>query len=425
MSWGDSLASIWNSATEGARAAASAIATGAKAVADSTAAAVQFVARETKAMLHSAAETAKAAGEAIVEAAKTAAKKTAEATEWALQQGAKAARAVKTAAIAAKDATVKFISDAYEAAKVAFSKVVAGAVFVTCALWNELVAEVGEVVAFVFTKLGLTTELLRVLLRAWGDESQKPFDGHVFGAGCQEGSPTGVMPKGCFQKPGTLPKITYVNGINTRYTPEDPEKDLFSVGICKTMQEIANTTCSEVTGVYNATEGMGRDLDECLDNIAKNSNAPSVITLRKMMVDAARTGQPMTLYAHSQGGLITQEAVAQAKQTLMNEDNLTSEEAERRLGVVSIKSFGTAMWGWPSGPHYERFTNTSDPVPRVIAGAQTSYPWATWSDSALAEQHHVFTDPHASPIDSHSMDDTYLPKLREIKGAPHCACQGN
>ena len=87
-----------------------------------------------------------------------------------------------------------------------------------------------------------------------------------------------------------LPKISYVNGINTAYS-EPGGKDPFAGGICKTMQEIAKTTCSEVTGIYNATEGMGKDLDECLDNIAKNSTAPSVVPLRNMINDAAEVCQ--------------------------------------------------------------------------------------------------------------------------------------
>jgi hypothetical protein len=163
-----------------------------------------------------------------------------------------------------------------------------------------------------------------------------------------------------------------------------------------------------------------------LDNIAKESSSPAVDPLRDMMAQAARTNppQPITIFAHSQGGLITQEAVAQAKQKLID-DGFSEEQAEQRLSAVSIKSFGTALMGWPKGPHYERFTNTSDPVPPVIAGAQTSYPSATWDDSAPADPggNHVFTSPHLNPIDSHNMDNTYLPAYAQMKGA-HCACKG-
>jgi len=403
MSFGDTFALAWNSASNEARAAASAIATGARAVVD----------------------TAETAGSAIAKTAKAVVSKTDDAAKWTLHEGERTGRAISKAAVAAKKATVNGVVAAYDSAKQAFSTAVATAATVGCVVENWGVGGIALNVGLVLTKPGIS-ELLRPVLRQGGDESQKPFDGHVLGAGCQENSTAGTMPSGCFQKPGALPKISYINGINTRYTPEDKDKEkgLFSGGICKTMLEIAKITCSEVTGVYNATEGIGNDVDECLDNIGKNGNTPAIVPLADMIVKAARTGQPVTLFAHSQGGLITQEAVARAKLQLMNEDDLTSEEAEQRLGVVSIKSFGTALMGWPSGPHYERFTNTADPVPPIIIGAQTSYPVATWNDSAGAEQNHVFTNPHLNPIDSHSMDDTYLPRFRELKGAPHCACKG-
>ena len=172
--------------------------------------------------------------------------------------------------------------------------------------------------------------------------------------------------------------------------------------------------------------GHWRDVDECLDNIAKASHAPAVGPLKDAMLEAARSGEPMTLFAHSQGGLIAQEAVEQAKQELIYASNprLTPEQAEDKLDVISIKSFGTALMGWPKGPHYERFTNTADPIPPVITGAQTSYPTATWEDSAGADDNDVFTSPHLNPIDSHSMDNTYLPEYARVKvKGLHCVCK--
>jgi hypothetical protein len=316
------------------------------------------------------------------------------------------------------------VAKGYGESKRAFSLVAAAAATAACAQEDWTVGLLGMGLAAGLTKPGIS-HVLRPLLKLGGDSSQTKFDGDILGAGCQPegtGNPNGVMPPGCRQLPGTLPKISYVNGINTAYS-QPGQKDLFSGGICKTMLEIAKTTCSEVTGVYNATEGLGKDLDECLDNIAKDRNTPSVVPLRNMMVQAAHSGQPMTLFAHSQGGLIAQQAVSLAKQQLMNEDDLTSEEAEQKLSVVSIDSFGTAIMGWPKGPNYRRFTNMADPVPPVILGAQTSYPIATWRDSASADANYVFTNPHLNPIDSHSMDDTYLPKYASVKGAPRCVCK--
>jgi hypothetical protein len=423
MSWGDGFKSAWNNTTGAAQAAASSIATGAKAVADGAAAAVQFMASEAKAMARTAADFAVASGRAIANAAVAAEHKAVSAAEWTLEQTKRAASAVAHATAAAAKATARGVAAAFNAVKSAFVSVAVSAVTACVTVENWIVGGIAFDAGFLLTKPGISS-IVRYLATRGGDESQKPYDGDVLGGGCKKGNPAGVMPPGCFQKPGTLPKITYVNGINTRYTPQDPnQKDPFvEGGICKTMQQIAATTCSEVTGVYNATEGIGKDLDECLDNIAKDSNTPAVVPLTDAMVQAARTGQPTTIFAHSQGGLITQEAVARAKAKLVIVDKLTPEEAEQELSVVSVKSFGTALMGWPKGPHYERFTNTADPVPPAITGAQTSYPSASW-ESAAADNNYVFTSPHVNPIDSHSMDDVYVPIYGHVKGV-HCACKG-
>jgi len=424
MAWGDGFVSAWNSATGAARSAVSAVATGVKDVADATANAVQKLAREAQVIAKTAEHAVESAAKTVASAAVSAAEKAKAAAQWAAKETEKAVKLAAQKGVEAAKVTAKAVATAYKATKKAFSTAAASAATAACAVENWVVGGIAMTAGAVLSKPPLLN-LLRPLLKLGGNASQKPFDGDVLGSGCKKRgatNPGGVMPEGCRQPPGSLPKISYVNGINTVYTdPQDP--NLFSGGICKTMQGIANATCSEVIGVYNATEGMGKDLDECIDNIAKASHAPAVVPLRNMMVEAARSKQPMTLFAHSQGGLITQEAVAKAKQQLMNEDNLTSEEAEQALSVVSVKSFGTALMGWPKGPHYERFTNTADPVPPVITGAQTSFPIATWKDSASAEAHDVFTDPHVNPIGSHSIDDTYLPEYQRVKGAPHCACK--
>lgn len=72
--------------------------------------------------------------------------------------------------------------------------------------------------------------------------------------------------------------------------------------------------------------------------------------------------------------------------------------------------------------NYEQFTNNSDPVPGVIAGAQKNYPDATFKDNASIPeaQRHRFNSPHLNPIDSHSMDNVYIEKMKEIHGQPNC-----
>ncbi|HLH03945.1 MAG TPA: phage baseplate assembly protein V [Bryobacteraceae bacterium] len=115
---------------------------------------------------------------------------------------------------------------------------------------------------------------------------QLKYDGAVIGNGCtpQSGSPadaTGFRPDGKCQGK-KLPKVFFVNGINTRLTGENgqPVKD----GMCTTLQKIANRSCAEVVGIYNATEGVGADLKECVGMIGKTQRVKPAKTLTDALV---------------------------------------------------------------------------------------------------------------------------------------------
>ena len=247
-----------------------------------------------------------------------------------------------------------------------------------------------------------------------GDSANLPNDGAQIGAGCQnQGSQGGVVPQCPNGSSAPREQATYVNGINTT-----------QVALCASMQNLANATCAEVTGVYNASGGMMADLSECLSNIAKNSDTPAVDTLERSMYASLSQDppQPMTIYAHSQGGLITQEALARLKSHLA--ESMGQDEAEARMSQLTVNSFGTAQQGWPVGPDYTQYTNEDDPVPGAIAGAQLNHPFATYLDNAdvPADQQNTFFSPHLNPIDSHSMDNVYIPQMIQINGQPNC-CQ--
>ena len=244
------------------------------------------------------------------------------------------------------------------------------------------------------------------------------------GAGCKAKDPnsTGVLPQCPNGKPRISGTITYVNGINTQY-PTGKADPFDQDGICKSMQLLANATCAQVIGVYNATGGMARDLEQCLTNIAKNSDSGAVDTLSRSMFAAVSQDPPqdMTVYAHSQGGLITQEALADVKNQLVASGSSPA-DAEARMQHLSIKSFGTAEEGWPAGPNYEQFTNLADPVPGAISGAQLGYPSQTFSDNANIPNadRHYFLSPHYNPIGPHSIDNVYIKQIIAEKGQPCC-----
>jgi len=265
---------------------------------------------------------------------------------------------------------------------------------------------------------------------------QKPLDGQFVGKDCKP-SPKkpgeGVVPKKCAaagKKPAK--KIYYVNGINTDLLTDgskDPNNPYEGSGFCGNMHAIADADCAEVIGVYNATEGMGRDLTECLDNIGRAGKTPAAKTLSEEMMRNLTKEPPekMTLFAHSQGGLVTQEALIDTKAQLVA-SGMTEAQAEQRMSNLDIKSFGTALMGWPQGPQYERFTNLKDPVPYAIAVGQGAlYPVETVSDTSTPGTH-VYADKNWL-FDAHSMDGSYMVKYAEMQdqkaketGQPRCDC---
>lgn len=242
-------------------------------------------------------------------------------------------------------------------------------------------------------------------------------DGEKVGGDClgKERSQTaGKIPKGCQEPPPPrVPKkkITYVNGIRTSV---DPNVKGIS-NICALMQDVANTACAEVMGVYNATSGMLGDLSECVDNIRGGSKTPAAATLKPEILEKLRNDEPMELWVHSQGGLITQEALAAAKRELIATP-LSDEEVNRRLARITIRSFGTAEKGWPKGPRYIHVRNTVDPVPHVIDGAQREvvgdYPASDYDQTPAQTYTKV---EGLDPTKNHGMTESYLPHLRQLR----------
>jgi hypothetical protein len=398
MFGGGAFQAAWNAATSDAKSAAAAIATGGETVSEVTQVAA-----------------AKAVG-----VAKKVADTTLKAAHWAGQQTVKTAKWTANETVAAVEETARVAKSAFEAAKKAFTGVTEGAILMACVAENALVKEVANLGAQVLANPYLEP-LQDVLLGA--QPKDLAHDGETVGAGCMpKGSKsTGVLPQCPNGRIQTRGKATYINGINTDYHTGEKNADSQD-GICKTMQELANATCAEVTGVYNATGGTRADIGECLTNIGKDSHSPAVATLRRLMFSALDQNPPqdMTIYAHSQGGLMTQEALADVKNKLTIEYG--EADAVARMQQISVNSFGTAEQGWPVGPNYEQFTNSSDPVPGAIAGAQTNYPEATFNDSAVIPDSHrnIFNSPHLNPIDSHSMDNVYIPQMVKINGQPNC-----
>lgn len=345
----------------------------------------------------------------------------------ALTAAQKAGRAAVDEAVLVYDAAAK----GFKAVKVGATIVLCEAArlgkFITLAAWNEAVNQVASGGAYILSNPDLDKALRELAGRAWpnaGPNADRD-GGTILAQDCQCAPPGGIRPEGCQQPSGRLPKAHYVNGINT---------DL--KGHCDTLKNLAKALCKEMTGTYNATSGIGKDVVECVDSIQRSETVPQQALYRQIMANLDRPDpQPMELYAHSQGGLITQHAILAAKNDLFTNYILTKAtnpptpiqvaEAEKyvaeRLAKVKVNAFGTAVAGWPTGPAYESYTNLSDPVPRVILSAQMNHMAETFGDSQLLSSV-MFMEPRLDPFEAHSMDKTYIPRMVAARPTAPCLC---
>lgn len=269
---------------------------------------------------------------------------------------------------------------------------------------NQVVATVAGGIAVTVKTLPFAEKCADYLLAPDGTQEQ---DGQYMGKDCPQSSDTppaeGTKPKGCANSGKAFPKIIYTNGINT-----PPE------AACATMHKIADSRCAEVIGVYNATDGIGGDVANANRKINGDTSDPAAQALSELVQDMSARGEKVTIYAHSEGGLNAQTGLDAAHEQMTI--NHGADYANNAMQNMSVYSFGTAQRGWPAGPTYTQFTNVSDPVPHLIGADQLAtnrpFPIAPNTTSNL------FANPHWNPIDSHSMDTTYLDHLNRKYPVP-------
>lgn len=104
----------------------------------------------------------------------------------------------------------------------------------------------------------------------------------------------------------------------------------------------------------------------------------------------------------------------------MSRDEAKQEAARqtrKKMSQVDVYSFGTAEKEWPSvGAQYHQFTNTADPVPKLIGAVQNNR--GLPHDPINLVERHRFTKNAWNPIDPHSMDSTYIPELNRVHPVP-------
>ena len=154
------------------------------------------------------------------------------------------------------------------------------------------------------------------------------------------------------------------------------------------MQKAADLFGKEVVGVHNSTEGMGRDLAQCLKDKTGQGVNPATETLRTVIenhLNCDSSTEPLHIVGHSQGALITSNALKATREQLMGQGK-SDDEIDELLQKIQVTTLAGAGARFPDGPRYQHVINRADPVP-WLAGA-TGLPGTSPGQDA---QQHFFT----------------------------------
>lgn len=209
-------------------------------------------------------------------------------------------------------------------------------------------------------------------------------NGQVYPPGTDASQVQGMLPDN--GRPPTGERIYYVNGIQNNAAYQSGS-----------MQAIANATGAEVVGIHNSTEGMGKDLLQCaMDKVPafREANAATQSLANQILKDV-EAGRPVHLMAHSQGGLVTSNALKIVKDYLVQEKGARG--ADDILKNIKVESFGAAADNWPHGPQYVHYINDKDTVPMQVAmGALPPEVIRESAGGERAQVHFIRDDPRSA-----------------------------
>ena len=216
----------------------------------------------------------------------------------------------------------------------------------------------------------------------------------LFGGAKPDRAQEGITPK---NNPNPDKTILYVNGIMTP-----------TAGQVSEMQALANSSGAKVVGIHNATEGLVKDLGQCVtDKLDKGKN-PAVDTLADTLYSELKAGRDVHLVGYSQGGLITARALNDVAKRLRVEDGLSPAQVEAKLSHLQVETFGAASTKYPDGPRYVHYVNNADPVPTLTGLGGDVDPLAFLKDAGKGAVVHRFTDGNLNPLSNHMLDTLYL-----------------
>lgn len=128
------------------------------------------------------------------------------------------------------------------------------------------------------------------------------------------------------------------------------------------MQKIADMTGTEVVGLYNATEGWLKDAIQTVGDRLDLGDNPAVESLKNVMLDQIRDGDPLRVVGYSQGSVIASRAIQDVKDVLAAEGMSQTEIETKLRELIQVETFATGHSHYPDGPAYVHHMNRLDPI---------------------------------------------------------------
>lgn len=146
--------------------------------------------------------------------------------------------------------------------------------------------------------------------------------------GCQLESGKSASTKLCIDfLSGPQPKSFYINGIRT---PEASAREA--------QRELESISGGKIELIYNKTDGLISDTIEAVSNLS-GVDTDIARQTRARFRTALDQGEPIRIFAHSQGAAIAAEALCELKDDWRKE-GVSEQDIKARLGRVEVVGFG-------------------------------------------------------------------------------------
>jgi hypothetical protein len=185
----------------------------------------------------------------------------------------------------------------------------------------------------------------------------------------------------------------FINGQNVQHG-----------GVAVRAGKVAQSLGRETVALMNETTGVrANDFLNSFDMQEGNVvDRKAIAVATRAIYYSAKKGEPIHFVAHSQGALVLQIALADARAKLVAEYGAAN--AEQMLGKVSVETYGapvTNVRPFASGPRYIHFVNTDDPVPTILRRSGNPFD-TTWAGkNAVIFQ---FSSGDKDAVKAHSLD---------------------